>query len=82
MPVQGQPYDLEEGCGQSTPQCAPHIQALRNPPHNKIGSAAQTDPGLSWKSRYLLQTGDYTHHRRPLPPVNECNHDFSPATNP
>jgi hypothetical protein len=34
------PCEVEEGCGQSTPQCAPHIQGLRNPPHNKIAIAA------------------------------------------
>jgi hypothetical protein len=34
------PCEVEEGCGQSTPQCAPHVQGLRNPPHNKIASAA------------------------------------------
>ena len=34
------PGDVEEGCGQSTPQCAPHIQGLRSPPDKKIASAA------------------------------------------
>jgi hypothetical protein len=31
---------LEEGCNQSAPQLAPHIQGLRIPPKNKIASAA------------------------------------------
>src|ERR1700691_1892764 len=31
---------MEEGCGQCTPQCAPHIQGLRSPPEKKIASAA------------------------------------------
>ena len=34
------PCDVEEGCGQSTQQSAPHIQGLRSPPEKKIASAA------------------------------------------
>ena len=34
------PYEVGEGCGQSTPRCAPHIQGLRSPPDKKITSAA------------------------------------------
>jgi hypothetical protein len=34
------PCAVEEGCGQSTPQCAPHIQGVRSPPDKKITSAA------------------------------------------
>src|ERR1700730_6307055 len=31
---------MRKGCGQSTPQFAPHNQGFRNPPHNSIASAA------------------------------------------
>jgi hypothetical protein len=34
------PCDVEEVCGQSTPQCAFHIQGLCSPPDKKIASAA------------------------------------------
>jgi hypothetical protein len=33
------PFEVEKGCGQSTPQ-TPHIQGVRNPPDRKIASAA------------------------------------------
>src|ERR1700721_873380 len=33
------PFEVEKGCGQSTPQ-TPHIQGVRNPPDKKIASAA------------------------------------------
>jgi hypothetical protein len=36
------PSQLGKGCSQGTPQFAPHIQGLRNPPHNKITSTAVT----------------------------------------